>query len=53
MGRKRKTCEESITFGNLEFSYRPGFERDWAEIVAGLIFTQIKHQMQEGEREIP
>jgi hypothetical protein len=43
MGRPKKPVEEEILeIGKLEFVFEPGFDNDWAEVLASYIFFQIK-----------
>ncbi|SEN76354.1 hypothetical protein SAMN05192533_1208 [Mesobacillus persicus] len=46
MGRKRKQVSE-IAVESIEFVYRPGFEKEWAEVVSNILHHQIKEGLKE------
>jgi hypothetical protein len=46
MGRPKKTrTDKALEIGRLEFVYEPGFERDWANVLASYIFHEIREDI--------
>jgi hypothetical protein len=54
MGRyKNSSSDERLEIGKLEFVFEPGFEKDWANVLASYIYHQIKKDIKEKVGEIP
>jgi hypothetical protein len=46
MGRHKKSVtDEKLEIGKLEFVFEPGFEKDWANVLASYIYFQIKDNL--------
>lgn len=47
MGRHKKwETEQKLEIGKLEFVFEPGFEKDWANVLASYIYYQIKEDIE-------
>ncbi|MDR7074680.1 hypothetical protein [Fictibacillus barbaricus] len=42
---KKSVTEERLEIGKLEFVFEPGFEKDWAKVIASYIYFQIKDNL--------
>jgi hypothetical protein len=54
MGRNKKSVpDERLEIGKLEFVFEPGFEKDWANVLASYIYHQIKKDIKEKVGDLP
>ncbi len=46
MKKNQKTnIDKDLEIGRLEFVYEPGFEKDWANVLASYIYHEIKEDI--------
>lgn len=45
MTRKKTKTNRELSIGKLEFVFEKGFERDWANVLATIIYRQLKAEL--------
>jgi hypothetical protein len=50
---KNSASKERLEIGKLEFVFEPGFEKDWANVLASYIYHQIKKDIKKKVGDLP